>query len=104
MWLCPDRFVENDSGGDRWTFGFRLRNFGNSLRHVLRFVLQRQISLGDDADALAFAVYNRDAPYLMLLHSPFALVEVLAIAAGYRIGADVVLNGSSLRVQTVCDD
>jgi hypothetical protein len=48
-------------------------------------------------------IHHRHAPDLMLLHRPFAFLQVLAITASHRVQADEFLNRSTLWVETFGD-
>src|SRR5207253_7421664 len=71
--------------------------------NALGLIFQRQVSLGDNADAASFAIHNGDAADLMLLHKALAVLHILAVAAAHRIRGHELLDSGFARVEAVGD-
>ena len=74
----------------------RPRNFSYRLRNPFRFVLKRQIGLGDHPNDAIFRIYDGNSPDLMFLHQALASLDILALAAANRRQADHPLDRRGL--------
>src|SRR5215472_2002391 len=82
----------------------RPRNFSYRLRNPFRFVLKRQIGLGDHPNDAVFGIYDGNSPDLMFLHQALASLDILALAAANRRQADHLLDRRGLWIHALRND
>src|SRR5260370_26377845 len=74
------------------------------FRYFFRPILKGQICLCNDPDASAIPIDYRDTANLMLLHCLFAAIQILSVAAGYRILTHIFLDRCIFRIEALSND
>ena len=75
-------------------------NFGQSFKHLFRFVMQQQVCLGNNANAPAFIINDGYAPDLVRLHGMHADFYIVIRPAGNGVGGNISLDGCGFGFQS----